>query len=156
MIIWSPDLVSQSEKTITELEILFRKVIHPKEPFHLFRASFFVPYNIELLVAPFFKNWFSFFKKISISEQSRKIFWQKKKLIYFSKILIYFLVFVWKMGLTSDSITEKQIGCAVVYAKMILEIPDNLRTSREPVLGCLDRVNSISVEFSKNSLFQIF
>ena len=55
--------VNQSEKTITELEILFHKVIHPKEPFHLFRASFFVPYNIELLVAPFLKKLILIFQK---------------------------------------------------------------------------------------------
>ena len=58
------------------------------------------------------------------------------------------------MGLTGNSIAEKQIGCAVRCYKMILGIPDNPRTPREPVLGCLNRVNSISVEFfEKNHFF---
>ena len=63
-------------------------------------------------------------------------------------------MFVWKMGLTSNSIAEKQIGCAVGCFKMILEIipehPWNL------ILGCLNRVNSISVEFLKISFLKLF
>ena len=59
------------------------------------------------------------------------------------------------MGLTGNSIAEKQIGCAIGCSKMILEIIlDNARTPREPVLGCLNRMNSISVEFfEKNHFF---
>ena len=60
------------------------------------------------------------------------------------------------MGLTSNSITEKQIGCAVRCAKMILEIPDNPRTPREHVLGCLNRVNSIFVDFFEKFIFSNF